>query len=553
MRIETPIPAVATGPSEITLARTRRRPDRFELTLLALLGAMSMWVVAIDVWHAIANHEVWTGTDGFFIVDQLQYLSWIQSASQHVLVANLFVLRSTPSDYFQPAIAISGVLVALGVPPWLSLLLWKPVAVVGTFLAIRAYAYRTVQRRAERRVVLTLGMFFGSFTVIFGALGVVGDMVPGWLSWGYPFGLMAVALIIFALLSYERARSAGELIWAPGAMGALASTLHPWQGELMILVIAIAELIRWRENRTLRRLRLPVATLVLTGLPLLYYLLLGHLDLSWGLARQASRHSFPFSAIAIGIAPLAIVAALGYRGRPRSFLELMTRLWPLAALIIYFLSATALSATPLHAFNGVTAPLAVLAVLGVPRCPSWARLPRKRELTAVVVALATIPANVYLIDVAHTYTDPTAGNANFITHDEHTALAYLRKDPDDGGVLTQFYLGEAVPGATGRRTLVGDCLWSEPRCMPRSLAADALFRGAMSPHQARDFVRDSGARFLLASCQPHVDLQKLLGSMIIDEHRFGCAAVYDLGGSGPPIGPLAELTSDAVVRAPRRQ
>ncbi len=144
VRIESPIPAVATGPSEIAVARTRRRPDRFELTLLALLGAMSMWVVAIDVWHAIANHEVWTGTDGFFIVDQLQYLSWIQSASQHVLVANLFVLRSTPSDYFQPAIAISGVLVALGVPPWLSLLLWKPVAVVATFLAIRAYAYRTV-------------------------------------------------------------------------------------------------------------------------------------------------------------------------------------------------------------------------------------------------------------------------------------------------------------------------------------------------------------------------------------------------------------------------
>jgi hypothetical protein len=192
-------------------------------------------------------------------------------------------------------------------------------------------------------------------------------------------------------------------------------------------------------------------------------------------------------------------------------------------------------------------------VLGVTRCASWDRLPRKRELTAVVLALATIPANVYLIAVAHTYTDPTAGNANFITHDEHKALAYLRKDPDAGGVLTQFYLGEAVPGATGRRTLVGDCLWSEPRCMPRSLAADALFKGKMSPPQARDFVRNSGARFLLASCQPHVNLEKLLGSMIVDVRRFGCAAVYDLGGAEPADGPLAELTGDAVVRAPRRQ
>ena len=48
---------------------------------------------------------MWTGTDGFFIVDQMQYLAWIQSASHHLLVANLFVLRGTPSDYFQPAVA----------------------------------------------------------------------------------------------------------------------------------------------------------------------------------------------------------------------------------------------------------------------------------------------------------------------------------------------------------------------------------------------------------------------------------------------------------------
>ena len=45
----------------------------------------------------------------------------------------------------------------------------------------------------------------------------------------------------------------------------------------------------------------------------------------------------------------------------------MTRIWPVAAIMIYFLSATALSATPLHAFNGITMPLAVLAVTGVQR------------------------------------------------------------------------------------------------------------------------------------------------------------------------------------------
>ena len=129
---------------------------------------MSMWVVASDVWEMVAHGLVWTGTDGFFIVDQMQYLAWIQSASHHLLITNLFVLRPTPSDYFQPAIVISGALAALGVPSWLALLLWKPVAVLATFLAIRAYAYRTVEGRGARRSVIALGLFFGSFSVIYG-------------------------------------------------------------------------------------------------------------------------------------------------------------------------------------------------------------------------------------------------------------------------------------------------------------------------------------------------------------------------------------------------
>ena len=90
---------------------------------------------------------------------------------------------------------------------------------------------------------MTLGLLFGSFTVIYGALGIVGDMMPTWLSWGYPFGLMAVALVLFALVRYDRSRGAGRPDWIPGLLGALASTLHPWQGETMILLVLGAELL----------------------------------------------------------------------------------------------------------------------------------------------------------------------------------------------------------------------------------------------------------------------------------------------------------------------
>jgi hypothetical protein len=559
VRLQSPLAVPAAGPPLAVPEPTRARGlDRFEIALLAVFAALSMWVVALDIFHAAHDGLTWTGTDGYYIVDQMQYLSWIQSAAHHGLVSNLFVLRATPSDYFQPAILISGAVAAIGVPSWLALLLWKPVAVVTLFLAMRAVVNRVFAATMHRRAALALGLLFGSFTVIYGALGIVGDMMPTWLSWGYPFGLMAVALIVFAVVRYDRMRAAGRPDWICGLLGGLASTLHPWQGETLILLILFAELARWRDlvlwwrTAQWRRLALPVLTMALTGLPLLYYLLLGNLDLSWKLARVQSKHAFPFTAIAMGIAPLAIPALLGYRGRSESMLERLLRAWGPVAIVIYIFSATGLSATPLHAFDGITIPLAVLAVKGVTRTPLRA-LPRARLTGAVAVALGVVPANAYALATAHKYVDPAGGNANFITHDEHAALRYLAHNPDPGGVLTQFYLGEAVPGVTGRRTFVGNCLWSEPNCMPRSEAADALFRGQDTQAQAQALVRQSGARFLLASCAPHADLARRLGELVVSTRHFGCATVYELEPPAEAEGPLAELPGDAAVRAPRRQ
>jgi hypothetical protein len=600
VRVDYAIPAATPGPPPVVSKPSRERFDRFELALLVVFGAISIWVVALDLFHAAARDLVWTGTDGFYIVDQMQYLAWVQSASHHLLVSNLFVLRSSPADYFQPAIAISGMIVALGVAPWVALLLWKPVAVIGLFFAIRAFAHRSVSGRDERRAVLVLGLFFGSFSLVFGQLGIVGDMFSAFLSWGYPFALMSVAAVLFALLRYDRARTAARWSLVPGLLGALASALHPWQGELLVIVVLLAETVRWRELVRGRQFALPLTTIGLTAAPLLYYFLLGRLDLSWDLARDASKHAFPVSAIAIGIAPLAIVAALGYRGRPHGFLDLATRLWPLATLVIYVLSATGLSATPLHAFDGITVPLAVLAVRGVarlgrpgpqratpwrPMSRRWAaegvapeatrRGPRsrrgwasrhgqlswrgravstRRAIGTLAVLLATIPANVYALRLAQEGTAPATANANFINSGESAALSYLRSAPVSGGVLTQFYLGEAVPARTGRQTLVGDCLWSQPNCMPKSTEADTLFTGSLSPRASQSFVRQTGARFVLASCvAPQADLTPKLGKLIVSVRHFGCATVYELGVPSPPTGALAELPPHAVVRAPRRQ
>ncbi len=566
MRVEVGKPSspVQVPAAPAAVARWRRL-DRFELTVLCAFAAVSVWVLALDLWQVVFDGRVWTGTDGVYIVDQMQYLAWIKSASHHLLISNLFVLRSTPSDYFQPAVVISGGLSALGLAPTVSLLLWKPVAVGATFFAFREYVNRTVTGLWPRRAALLLALFFGSFTIIYGSVGVIGDLFPGFLSWGYNFGLLALALMVAGVLSYDRARGQGRVAWAPGLIGALASLLHPWNGEMLIVVVLGVELLGWRTLlRRRQHLKLLVLTLALTGLPLLYYILLGRADISWQLARIASKHSFSLWTVLLAIFPLLLPALLAYRRRPSrsassdgglDFLALATRAWPLAALAVFLVSASGFSATPLHAFQGITLPLAVLAVEGVQRV-GWRRLPYVRWATAAALAVLTIPATAEELNNARDLARPTPNNANFISRDERAAISFLAHDRDPGGVLTRSYLGATIPGRTGRRTLVGDCLWSQPQCGQRVEAAQDLFNGTLTGDAARAFVAEVGARFVLADCSTTANLAKSLRPMLESVNRFGCATVLELRSPADPVQawpddlalPLTESPSHAAVR-----
>ncbi|MBV9421871.1 MAG: hypothetical protein JOZ98_03095 [Solirubrobacterales bacterium] len=506
----------------------RRRLDRFELSMLALFGAISLWVLLLDLFQVVAHGRVWTGTDGVYLVDQMQYLAWIHDAASHGLASNLFVVQSTPADYFQPAIMISGGIAALGVAPWLALLLWKPVAVIAAFFAVRAYMYRALDGRWPRRAALVIGLFFGAMTFSAGAVTAFGDLFLGFLSWGYTFGLLAVAAMAGALLSYDRARTANRLRWAPGVLGAIASLLHPWQGELLIILIIGGELmieLRRRQALTRRRLMQAGATILLTALPLFYYVVLTRVDLSWHLARGASKHSFPLLPVLLAIAPLAVAAIPAYRVRPRSFIGAATRFWPLAALVVFILSGTGFAATPLHAFQGISIPLAVLAVEGV-QLVRWRRLRRPRLVAVLAVLAVTVPSLVVELNSARTLAAPTVDNANFITKDERDAIGYLTNDPRPGGVMTRSYLGAIIPGATGRHTYVGDCLWSEPQCYWRVGTTQELFDGTLGTAFSRKLVLGSGARFVLADCKTQADLERILGPVVRSVRHFGCAAVY---------------------------
>jgi hypothetical protein len=420
-------------------------------------------------------------------------------------------------------IVISAGFRALGVAAWLTLLLWKPVAVAAALLAIRAYVRRTLSARFDRLVALALALFFAFW-------GVVGDeWLPFW-TWGYPFGLLAIAAVAAGLISYDRARERRRFTWIAPILGLVASFTHPWQGELLILIVIGAELVTWQRGDGFRRLALPGVTIVATLLPLIYYEALYRFDPAWHAAQQASRHEYSLSGIIVPLVPLLVAAALAYRRRPTTFLDAATRVWPLAALAIFGLSQTGISGTPLHAFDGITIPLAVLAVEGV-QSVGFRRLPGWRLVAVAVVAAGTIPGSIAELQAAKYFGTPQGHNANFIYTGERQALDYLASNRQPGGVLARAtYLGLIVPAETGRRTYVGGCLWSEPNCSARIVNTRDLFLGSLKPADARSYVRSTGARFLLKDCYSPEVVPKLLGSMVVDTKRFGCASVYQVQG-----------------------
>jgi hypothetical protein len=326
--------------------------------------------------------------------------------------------------------------------------------------------------------------------------------------------------------------------------------MHPWQGELMIVIVVGAELMMWRATgRRPRVSALLVLTIGLALIPLLYFQVLAHTDPSWSLGRNASKHGFSLWAIVMSLAPLLVPAAFGYRGTTESFMCAITRTWPLAALAVWAVSASSVSATPLHAFDGIAIPLSVLAVRGVRRIPIAVRLPRPRLAGALAVAVLTVPATVFLMQQAAGLAAPTPGNPNFINHSERSALRYLADNPRKGAVVTRFYLGSVVPSATGRSTYVGDCLWSEPECLSRAYQVQLLFNRQMSAAEAVRFVRSTGAGFFLADCSAPPAVRRDLAPITVSEAHFGCAAVYELDAPGPPMYPLADGRGFAPVRA----
>ncbi len=511
--------------------------DRFELATLLAFLALAFAALAgllVRVW---TEGGIVTGGDGFLVADPLQYLNWLRQAGEHVGIANLYDLAPGPRPFVHPGLLGSGLLHALGLGLVASYTVWKPVAVVLLFVAALRLARRFLARRDDRRAALVVALFYASPVAALagwtGAGGaefgldldfIGGEMAPvNWL-WGYQFSAIAVALLPLAMLAYERARDGGSrrAVGAVAACALLCAWLQPWQGATLALVLVAAE--AWcvrRGERTWRAAARDLAVpLAAAALPLAYYYVLSRADASWELAGEVNAlPRWEVWTLALGLAPLALPALLAARLPAPAFGDVALRAWPLAALAVYYVPA---GTFPFHAFQGVTLPLAVLALLGLRRLLGERPLPVAGAVAAV--ALLVVPGQLYrageLRDAVQRGYQPF-----FLEPAEHDALRHLDARAEPGGVLTPVYSGLLVPAYTGRETWIGAGSWT-PDFDRRLRAAEDLFAGRLDAAAAERLVRRSGARFLYSDCHGRADIARLVEGFTDPPRRFGCAAVW---------------------------
>jgi hypothetical protein len=333
---------------------------------------------------------------------------------------------------------------------------------------------------------------------------------------------IAVFLLPLVLLAHER-RHTG---WA--AAGALlVCWLQPWQGATLALVIlGVAAWRRLRDDPSPFGLR-DVIVVGAVAPPALYYLLLGRFDPAWELASKSNaagampEWSWPWWAVALTLAPLAVPAALTYRLPAPSWQEQAVRVWPFAALLVYLLP---FGTFPYHSFQGLALPLSILAVQGL--LTVW-RHPRPLAVAGLLF-LMTVPGIAHKLEVS-LHSVRSAGDPFWIFDDEVRALKAIERDPRPGGVLGSVYAGYMLPYTTGRETWIGALSWT-PDWRARQRKADGLIvDGTLRGQAARDFVTSTHARFVFVDCRPGLrDLERDLAPILKATRRYGCASVYVL-------------------------
>jgi hypothetical protein len=498
-----------------------------EAGVLALLAAWALAPLARVLIRAADGGLVPSGADEPFAADQFQYMSWIRDGGRHVLASNTLDIHQSAHVFLHPMFVLSGLAWRAGVPMQVAYLAWKPVAIALLFGGFLAYSRRLLPNRASAAAAALLALFFaspvaalmdwltlGGSKLRLDAVTVAGETFPAGQVGYHPTGI-AMGLMPVFLLMLERAIRDGGRRWTllGCAAGALAAWLHPWQGEVLI-VVAAGALVLCRSRTALHR---SIAPLAATAAPLVYYFVLARADDAWHLAEVQNTVRHPsLLAVVLALSPLLIPAAVGLR-RPDGFQEYALLLWPPAVLVVFLITPT----FPAHAFEALALPLSILLV----RALALRSLPRLAVVA--VFALLIVPGAIWQAHATKDFLD--AGDQPYnLTRDERDALSYIEHS-GSGGVLASRYLGPLVPAYTGHQVWLGHPSWTRDYAA-RAGTVDALFGGALDPARARQAIAASRARTVLAVCRDPADLTAVLPPGSASERRFGCVRVYVLRG-----------------------
>jgi hypothetical protein len=510
--------------------------DGFDWTVLLALAALSLWLLALVVREQTTDH-LWIGAEGTRLPDQMQFLGWVRDAGDGGLIGNLFQVPAGDGVYLHPGFAFSGAMERAGLPVGLAYLVWKPVAVLAIFFAVRGYVRRVLTTVVQRRAALVLALFYvAPFAAVAAAAGrdanardldaVTFETWPGRFLWGYPFTAISIAALIGALLLYERDRRDPRVRFTAPVLGLACAWFQPWAGVTLIGIVVISELLWTRRQRG--NLGLLLATVIFTGPLVAYYAYLSRTDGSWERAADANAGDlFEWWILVVSLVALALPAALAYRRPPRTFQQVAVRVWPVVAIVTYVALGVADEPLPGHALQGVTIPLAVLAVAGAATIRKRARRPVTLAAVAIAVLVLIAPGAAREFEHARDAVEQPAGPM-FLRDAERDAMTYLDEHDDPGGVLAPVFVGQAVPALTGRETWVGHPSWTSDYQL-RVAIAESLFSGAFAPGTAQQIVLDSGVRFLFSDCaHRRVDLSASLQPILAGAQRFGCSVVYEL-------------------------
>jgi hypothetical protein len=534
-----------------------------ESVLVAVFAVASFGLFALDAVDAAANNRVYLGAASATAQDSMQYLAWATDAAHHGLIANLYGFNNGRHVFFHPIWLVTGLLhIHVGVSYVLLLGLWQAAALILLVIVLRRYAQLVLGDDARARAIsLTLALFLVSPFFLFvvnlhtkingqWTLRLTGESYAvQWISGYFPIALTVTAMIGYLIAlerlmgTLDRLTLRAELLqragFAAAALGATAGFLHPWQGiELAVLTVGLAIWGRLLSRRNVRLL-VPLAGI---ALPLLYYLILPKIDVGWATARLGSgshRPGIPLLGWLTTFGPLVLASIPGWRTRATSDRQRLLRLWPIAVLITFVARPT----DRVHAFAGVSIPLALLVVQGWRRVLEERRLgghnPRVSRLLVtaglVVLVFGAAPATTWLVIKRRLGVRAVAE----LDRPDAEALNYLARQPR-GGVLSTAKVGIWVPALTDDSTYVGHIVWS-PHSAGRGRYVNRLFdypgRRPLSPTAALALIEQPGTRYVLEPCGARENLWPLLEPRAYSRHVFGCATVYSrpIGADTPSV------------------